>query len=142
LRDPLPFAAYRNERGEFKHWLHTWTWANETYHMKDGFPVCAMQFAPPAPWLWGEEPDGEFLRATAYMGLFKEFPKPWPALEPLFTTKVCDCKERPVYYVLLQSLAREALDRHVDSMRSRVVNELDLIALSDRHYRLFPTKER
>jgi hypothetical protein len=122
------WKQFRKPNGDFEQWLHVWRMPNH----ESGYKRYFQYVTTPKPWLWAERPDGETLLAYYNLGMLKNAPQPWPKWHPMEMRG-----DTPVYCALLSGVSNACLQQYMGKLRSQVASEIDLMALLDKHYRLF-----
>jgi len=85
-RLPATWREYRHDNGDFKQWLHTWTFINDkpsafkeyaTRLVGGTATLFITQHIPPLPWVWDEQPHEGFLDSLKIIGALKHAPGGW-----------------------------------------------------------------
>ena len=143
-----PWARFRTRNGDFTHWLHTWTYANVLYAMRDGKKgLTPVPYHAPLPWIFDidSKVDGSVLKAMYHVGMFQSAPQPWPTFRPYITSN--DWRGRAVnasdvlYGVVLQAHRYDVLQRFVRKLEAQCLTTEEVIAYSNRHFCLFKRQQ-
>jgi hypothetical protein len=128
------WAEFRRPNGDFTQWFHAWRMTNT----ESGYKLCFQYVTTPKPWLWKDRPDGELLIAYYNMGYFKSAPHPWPAWSPEhMLSNIGSGSKGTIYCALLSGVSNTCLQQYMAKLRSQVASDIDLMAMLDKHYRLF-----
>jgi hypothetical protein len=129
-----PWIDYRKENGEFRRWLHVWSYGGDPGTTHDG-PQLWYPWAP-LPWvLPADQPlNGETLTAMKHMGVTARWPAEWPRFDPdlLFLRKY------PIYGMILPTSSEGALLAHLRKLQLQSADHADYMQRLNRRYVLFP----
>lgn len=119
LIDPAdPWAKYRLPNGEFKFWLHVWSYDKKGERIEPWIPL---------PWVLDTNPDGDTLLAMYNLGVTARWPTQWPAWSKNIIDPVWNMSAGggPIYGKIFPNHRPLALDTFLTAMRHRCLTKID-----------------
>ena len=105
---PHEFAQYKNERGEYKQWLHLYEVRND--------PNDHVMHVFQAPWVFDFEPEFEMLQAIYKLTTFADYPIAWHAwYRSIMHHRGAWHHRTPLYWVLWHDVGADAMRRAIGS---------------------------
>lgn len=133
-----PWIDYRKENGEFRRWLHVWSYSGSPARYCEQEPHLYYPWAP-LPWVIREPLSGEILLAMHGLSMTARWPAEWPRFAP----HLMHTGQLPIYGMILPTVSEGALLAHLHKLQLQSASNAEYMAKLNRRYVLFPKpKER